>query len=360
MRHPVAVGIDSEPVTSPPRALPGGVVLLLALASAVVAVVGLHLAAGLVGPVLLALILAVTVSPLTGWLRRHGAPAWLAVTVSIITVYAALGVVLGAVVVSVSRLVDLLPSYREDLDTRQSEITHALSRFGINKVDTQWIVNTLGGVWDGLLQTILLVTLVLFMAVDAVDMPARLVAAARRRPMVIRALRDFARGTRRYVVVTSIFGLAVATVDTIALWVLGIPLPLLWGLLSFTTNYIPNIGFFIGLVPPALLGLLDGGPGKMLAVVATYCIVNFLIQSVIQPKVVGDAVGLSTTVSFLSVVFWAAVLGPLGALLAVPLSLLAKALIFDADPSTQWIVAGGSAPAHHRRMRPRRRRARHP
>jgi predicted PurR-regulated permease PerM len=270
-------------------------------------------------------------------------------------VYAALGVVVGAVVVSVNRLLDLLPAYHDDLD--------ALSRVGLKDPGqiAQWIAKVLGGVWDGLLQAILLLALVLFMAVDAIDLPAHLETATRRRPTVVHALHDFARGTRRYLVVTSVFGLAVATVDTVALWVLGIPLPLLWGVLSFTTNYIPNIGFFIGLVPPAVLGLIEGGPGTMLAVVVTYCVVNFLIQSVIQPKVVGDAVGLSTTVSFLSVVFWAAVLGPLGALLAVPLSLLAKALVFDADPSTRWIVGGDEpAPAHHRRMRPRRPGPRHP
>jgi predicted PurR-regulated permease PerM len=327
------------------------VVLLLALAAAVVAVVGLHMAAGLAGPVLLALILAVTVSPLTGWLRRHGSPAWLAVTVSVAVIYAALGAVVGAVVISADRLIDLLPSYRE-------QVTNALGRQHSSEL-THWFAKALGGLWDGLLQTLLLLAVVLFMAVDAADLPERLTAATRRRPMVMRALQDFARGTRRYVAVTSVFGLAVATVDTIALWVLGIPLPVLWGLLSFTTNFIPNIGFFVGLVPPALLGLLEGGPGKMLAVVITYCVVNFLIQSIIQPKVVGDAVGLSTTVSFLSVVFWAAVLGPLGALLAVPLTLLAKALLIDADPSTRWIAVAVDGPAHHRRMRPRRRRARH-
>ena len=331
----------------PPRALPGGVVLLLALASAVVAVVGLHAAAGLAGPVLLALMLTVTVSPLTGWLRRHGAPAWLAVTVSVAVIYAALGAVAGAVVISAERLVDLLPSYREKL-------TDALGQQHTSEL-TRWLAKAIGGAWDGLLHTALLLVLVLFMAVDSAGLPDRLAAVTRRRPMVMRALGHFTRGTRRYVLVTSVFGLAVATVDTIALWLLGIPLPVLWGLLSFTTNYIPNIGFFIGLLPPALLGLLDGGPGKMLAVVITYCVVNFLIQSIIQPKVVGDAVGLSTTVSFLSVVFWAAVLGPLGALMAVPLTLLAKALLVEADADT-----GGDGPAHHRRMRPRRRRARHP
>ena len=79
----------------------------------------------------------------------------------------------------------------------------------------------------------------------------------------------------------------------------GVPLPLTWGLLAFITNYIPNIGFIIGLIPPAILGLLEGGPSLMLAVIAVYCVLNVVIQSVIQPKVVGDAVGLSTTLTLL-------------------------------------------------------------
>ena len=112
---------------------------------------------------------------------------------------------------------------------------------------------------------------------------------------------------------------------------------MLWGLLAFVTNYIPNVGFLIGLVPPALLALLEGGPELMISVIVAYSVINFVIQSVIQPKVVGDKVGLSTTLTFLSLVFWAWVLGPLGALLAVPLSLCAKALLIDVDPSTRWL-----------------------
>ena len=128
-----------------------------------------------------------------------------------------------------------------------------------------------------------------------------------------------------------------AVLDTIALTLIGVPLPVVWGLFSFITNYVPNIGFVIGLIPPALLGLLDGGPWTMLAVIAVYCVINVIIQSVIQPKFVGDAVGLSTTLTFVSLVFWSWVLGPLGALLAIPLSLFVKALLVDADPATAWL-----------------------
>ena len=121
------------------------------------------------------------------------------------------------------------------------------------------------------------------------------------------------------------------------LYALSVPLPWLWGLLAFITNYIPNIGFIIGVVPPALLGLLANGWSSLVWVIVSYCVINFVFQSIIQPKVVGDAVGMSTTLTFLSLVFWAWVLGPLGAILAIPLSLLAKALLLDADPSTHWV-----------------------
>ncbi len=153
-------------------------------------------------------------------------------------------------------------------------------------------------------------------------------------------------GTRRYFAVSAGFGLVVAVIDVGILLVLGIPAAVTWGVLSFVTNFIPNIGFVIGLVPPAVLGLLEGGVGTMLAVVISYAVVNFVIQSVIQPKIVGDALGLSSTLTFLSLVFWAWILGPLGAVLALPATLLAKALLVDVDPGSRWLgpLLSGDAP----------------
>ena len=113
---------------------------------------------------------------------------------------------------------------------------------------------------------------------------------------------------------------------------MDVPGAFVWAVLAFVTNFIPNIGFIIGVIPPALIALLDGGPGLMVAVIVVYSVINFVIQSVIQPRVVGDAVGLSPTLTFLSLVFWTWVIGPLGALLAVPLSLLTRALLVEADP----------------------------
>jgi len=153
------------------------------------------------------------------------------------------------------------------------------------------------------------------------------VALALGREPVLGALGKFAQGTRRYFGVATVFGGIVAVLDGIGLVILGIPAAGLWALLAFITNYVPNIGFIIGLLPPALLGLVVGGPSKMIEVIVLYCVLNLIIQSVIQPKVVGDAVGLTTTMSFLSLIVWAYLLGPLGAILAIPASLLFKAVL---------------------------------
>ena len=98
---------------------------------------------------------------------------------------------------------------------------------------------------------------------------------------------SFAHGTRSYLGVSAVFGLIVAVIDTALLWALGVPAAFVWGVLAFVTNFIPNIGFVIGLVPPALIALLEGGPGLMLAVIVIYSLVNVVIQSVIQPRFVG-------------------------------------------------------------------------
>src|SRR5690606_9677554 len=130
-----------------------------------------------------------------------------------------------------------------------------------------------------------------------------------------------------------------AALDVGALVLLDVPLPLLWGVLALITIYIPNIGFIIGLVPPALLGLLDGGVRTMVLVIIAYSAINVVTQSFILPKFLGDAVGLSTTVTLLSLIVWTFVLGPLGAILAIPLSLLTRALLIDSDPSATWAAA---------------------
>ena len=121
----------------------------------------------------------------------------------------------------------------------------------------------------------------------------------------------------------------------------------MWAILAFVTNFIPNIGFVIGLIPPAVLALVVGGWPLMLAVIAIYCVVNVTLQVLVQPKFVSDAVNLSLTLSFFSVIFWTFIIGPLGAILSIPLTLLVRALVLEGRPrGTLAALAVGGCRRH--------------
>ena len=220
-------------------------------------------------------------------------------------------------------------------------VTQADIQKAISGIDKSSILSAAGALLDsikGIFSSVFfLIVLVIFMGVDGSVFGDRMISRRPGREPVLTALGTFAAGTRKYFAVATIFGGIVAILDGAALIILGIPAAGLWALLAFVTNYVPNIGFLIGLVPPALLALLTGGPSLMITVIVVYCVLNFIIQSVLQPKFVGDAVGLTTTVSFLSLIVWAYLLGPIGAILAIPASLLFKALLVDVDPDAKWL-----------------------
>lgn len=338
--------------TGPRRGLPRALVILLGAASSVIVIAGMQAIAWLIGPAFLALIIVIALTPVQGWLRRKGWPGWLRTLVLIVLVYGILLFLALGIVISVARLATVLPQYAAKADDLVRSVTDELAKFGVDPAQVNTAASSLDlGKVAGVLESVLasvaglassaafLLTLLLFLSIESSGAGERLASIAADRQSVAGALRDFARGTRRYLLVTTIFGLIVGVLDAIALAIMGVPLAITWGLLSFITNYIPNVGFILGLVPPALLGLLTGGPDLMVVVILVYCALNFILQSLIQPRFIGDAVGLSVTVTFVALVFWAWVLGPLGAILAIPLTLLAKALLVDIDPRARWADA---------------------
>ncbi len=309
-----------------------------------------HAFADIVAPVFLALMLTVAVHPFPEWLRRKGLPNWLAVLIALVRVWGILLGVVLSIVVSIAKLGTTLPQYADNLDDMVDNLRSLLASNGVDgerirelltNVDAKTVFGLVGDILSGTLAAlsnlVFIIVLLFFMAIDASSYSARIKQVVGLQPEIATALVSFSNGTRNYLVVATVFGLIVAVIDTAALWMLGVPLPILWGLLAFTTNYIPSVGFVLGVIPRAFMALLSGGPELMLAVIVLYSVVNVVIQSIIQPKFVGDAVGLSVTISFLALVFWAWVLGPLGALLAIPMTLLAKALFIDIDPSTRWL-----------------------
>jgi AI-2 transport protein TqsA len=332
------------------QGLPRMVVVLVGLAAALLVVAGLRGLAGIIGPVFLAFVLTIATQPVRLAAERRGIPGWAGAVVALLLIYAGLLGLTVALTVSVARFATLLPSYEAEVDRMRDSVVDWLGRLGVGEEQIQEIVggfdlgrvvdlagNLVSGLLGVLSSLFLVITLVLFMVADAARFSAKLRLLPASHEPFTRALTGFGVATRRYIVVSTVFGLIVAVLDTVALMWLGVPVAVLWGLLAFITNYIPNIGFVIGVIPPAIIGLLEGGPRLMISVLVVYSVLNVVIQSIIQPKIVGDTVGLSATLTMISLVFWAYTLGAVGALLAVPLTLFAKALLVDADARAQWL-----------------------
>ncbi|MGO3090192.1 MAG: AI-2E family transporter [Galactobacter sp.] len=332
-------------------AMPRFVAVTLGVAATVVVLYLIKDLSSIIGPFFLGLNLMIAVQPIHRLLARV-MPRFIAATVSLIAVLAILIGFIWGCIWALLELIKALPQYNQEFTTLWFQIVNIAGTFGL---DVQWVNTALGSINPGdvmsligpilgnitsivsLLATLLMATF--FMAMDTPSMGSRMKLLRVVQPRALAVVMDFSTGVRRYWVVATLFGLIVALLDVAALAIIGVPLIWVWGVLAFVTNYIPNIGFVVGLVPPALLALLDGGWQPALTVVVVYCLLNFVIQVLIQPKITGETVGVTGTISFLSLLFWVVFIGPLGALLALPATLLVKALLVDADPKARWLNA---------------------
>jgi predicted PurR-regulated permease PerM len=352
-----------------PGGIPRWLLLLVGAAAATVAVAGLKAIAWLVAPVFLALVVVIALTPVQRWLRRIGAPGWLATAALLILVWSVLLSFVALLVLSIAQLAALLPDYSGRAQVLINGVVSDLNDAGIvsgqlsdlvNQIDYSQLVGVATGLLSGLTSAastlLLLLTALVFVAIESSGFGRRIALVGAERPHLPVALSLFTQGTRSYLLVSTIFGAIVAAGDWVALSIIGIPAAGIWGLLAFVTNYVPNIGFVLGVVPPALLGLLAGGWGELIAVVVIYSLLNFVVQTLIQPRFVGDSVGLSMTVTFVALLFWGWVMGALGALLAIPLTLLVKVLLVDLDPRGHWLDAVlREEPRAPRTMRAKRR-----
>jgi AI-2 transport protein TqsA len=351
-----AVGAPTEPAaastTQAPGGLPRWLIVLIGFAAATVAIAGLRSVGWLVGPVFLALVVVIALAPVQTRLRQAGVPRWLATAVLLVLVWTVLLVFVGLLVISAAQLAALLPNYSENAqrlindlvaDLNDARLVQGTVSDLVQQIDYGQVVGVASGVLGSLTDTastlVLLLTAMVFVTIESSGFARRMALVGAERPHLPVALTLFAQGTRSYLVVSTVFGAIVAVGDWIALAIIGVPAAPLWGLLAFITNYVPTIGFVLGVIPPALLGLLAGGWGELLVIVIVYSLLNFVVQTLIQPRFVGDSVGLSMTVTFIALLFWGWVLGALGALLAIPLTLLVKALLVDVDPRGHWLDA---------------------
>jgi predicted PurR-regulated permease PerM len=329
---------------------------LITTAAFVVVVAGMRAAESILIPFLLSVFIAVICAPSVFWLRRKGVPATLSVltvTLAILGLEVALVTLIGT---SINDFSSNLPFYQKRLTEETTNIVALLNKFGIefsaqsllSYVDpsaamrlTARVLASLGSV---LTNTFFIILTMIFILLEASTIPDKLKMAFDH--VDDSKLHDFTASLNRYMAIKTAVSFGTGVAVTLLLKVIGVDYPILWGILAFLLNFVPNIGSIIAAIPPVLLGFIQFGPTKMLIIAIGFTVINVVVGNIIEPRYMGRGLGLSTLIVFLSLVFWGWVFGPIGMLLSVPLTMTLKIALESRD-DTRWmaILLGPAPPA---------------
>jgi predicted PurR-regulated permease PerM len=333
---------------------------LVTMAALVVVIAGLRVAQPILAPCLLAAFLAIICFPPLTWLRERRLPDWLAL---LIVIGAGVGIVLFLVAIlgnSLSEFSSKLPAYQARLfeqmeqaagwlESKGIEVGEITRQEGFDSRKVLNLVSRLVGTVGSLSSDVFVILLIfVFLLVEGITFPSKLKAMPEYTPERAEQLRQILGNVRQYLAIKTQLSLATAVLVTVLLVVLGVDFPVLWGLLAFLLNYVPNIGSFIAAIPAVVLALIQLGFGPAFSAAAGYAVINIVIGNVIEPRVMGKGLGLSTLVVFLSLLFWGWVLGSVGMLLSVPLTMILK-IVLQSVEETRWlaILMGSGAPTEN-------------
>ena len=339
--------IEPTPVRQNPYRQGAG--FLVSTAAFVIVVAGMRAAQDLLVPFLLSGFIAIIVAPALFFLQSKKFPtavALLVVIAAVIAVGMLVGVLVGG---SVDDFAAKLPLYQERLQTQIHALLAWLTGVGIAvPEDTllklmdpgkamQMAALGLRSLGSLLTNTLLILLTVIFILLEASSFPHKLRRILPDPETGFQHLGRFLENIQHYMAIKSATSLLTGVTIALWLWIVGVDYPLLWGMLAFFLNFVPNIGSFLAAIPALLLALIQLGPGGALWALIGYLIINNLVGNLIEPRFMGRGLGLSTLVVFLSLVFWGWVLGPVGMFLSVPLTMMAK-IALDSDDQTRWIA----------------------
>jgi predicted PurR-regulated permease PerM len=337
-------GVDGPALTDGPLGAIGGYVLVL------IAVLALREVASLVLPVILGLLTALVAWPMVGALEARGMGRGTALASTIAIVLAVVLLAAGIIALSVGELVVQVPVYETRLSAAFAALREQVAHLGL-AVDAAairavisperifaFVKPVASAVAEAGGSMLVMAFTVIYALAGGTSFRSRAAAAFGEQHPLVRGMAEFGTDLRRYLIVRTELGLFAAVLSSVLLVALGVPLPVLWGVLVFFASFIPNIGSFIAVVPPTILAFLDGGLSAAAMVVVGYAVINFIQDQFLQPVVMGSQLNLSPLVVFIALVVWAWILGPAGALLAVPLT-LGIVSILEAFPSSLGLAS---------------------
>ncbi|WP_457551377.1 AI-2E family transporter [Desulfobacula sp.] len=321
---------------------------LIKFAAFVIIVAGMKAAAVLVIPFLLAVFLSIICVPPLFWMQKKGIPGIFGIFILMVGVMAIQFLLVTLVSSSIADFSGNIPFYQERLKTLTFESLHLLSKYGVELETDKFaemfnpshilklVANTLNGLGGFLTNTFFIFLTFIFILSEAAGFPNKLRAILDDKNTDLEKYAEITSGVNTYLGIKTLTSLSTGIVIFIWLAVQGVDFPVMWGVFAFLLNYIPNIGSIIAAVPAVLLALIQLGPLAAGIASLGFLIVNILVGSVIEPRVMGQGIGLSTLVVFLSLAFWGWVLGPVGMLLSVPLTMAVK-IALSGQESTKWL-----------------------
>jgi len=319
---------------------------ILVMAAVVIVLAGVKTASVIVVPFLLALFLAVILSPLFLWLKSKKVPQGIALLLIVLLLFLSVGTLIMLIGSSVQDFTHNVPAYEAKLRTDFSQFLSLLERYNIQipKEDIlsmfatdsimEYIAHTLKSLGGLLTNSFMIILTVIFMLMEIGNFSKKLQNSG---SPGLQSLLRVSDDIKHFILLKSMTSAATGITITVALKFIGIDYAVLWGVVAFLLNYIPNIGSILAAVPAVLMALVQFDIGTALMVAGIYLFVNILIGSILEPRIMGQGLGLSTLVVFLSLIFWGWLLGPVGMLLSVPLTIMVK-IVLDAKEDTRWIA----------------------
>jgi len=322
--------------------------IIIILACLVIFIAGIREASSIIVPFLLSMFIAVMCSGPFKWMRSKRFPAFLAISIIVLIIFGAVfgvGAYIGA---SVSDFLQQLPLYQKRIHLLMVMIIKWLRTLNIyisERMILQYfdpgsvmdmVAYLLSGMGSALSYSLLILFTVIFTLIEASSFSRKMLLSGIS-PKSLETIDRVLVCIEKYIAIKTWISLGTGIVVTALLMVLGVNYAVLWGVVTFLLNFIPNIGPFIAAFPPILLSLVDSGLGTASLVTLGYIIVKIIIADILEPVFMGRGLSLSMLVVFLSLLFWGWVLGPVGMLLSVPLTMIIK-ITCEGFPSTRWVA----------------------
>lgn len=324
--------------------------VLLNLAALVIVLGAIRITEPIISPLLIALFISAISSPAMFWLVRKNIPQGLALSIVILGVFLIGGLIFNIVGSSLSHFISELPIYQVKLTQLSQQFIPQLAEFGvvvepdeIHKVfDLGAIMGFVGKTFSGVLNTLtnafLIFLLVIFILIEFASFGEKLKRISQKPEQFMQSLEQFSEKLNRYITLKSLMSLLTAIPIMLVLSRMGINYPVLWGFLVFVLNFIPNVGSILAAIPVVLLALVQPEQGvySALIVMMLFIVVNNVVGNIIEPRLMGKSLGLSSLVVFISLVFWGWLLGTVGMFLSIPLTMSIK-IALDSHPKLGWI-----------------------